>query len=149
MSNNTVRLHRVLSASPEKVYKAFTDPLAMAAWLPPHGFLCTVHSMDVRIGGSYKMSFTNFGTGHSHSFGGEYLEIIPNEFLKYTDTFDNPNLPGTMITTITLRKVLCGTELIAIQEGIPDAIPLEMCYLGWQESLDKLKHLVEPNFPDA
>lgn len=149
MSNNTVRLHRVLSASPEKVYKAFTDPLAMAAWLPPHGFLCTVHSMDMRIGGSYHMSFTNFGTGHSHSFGGEYLEIIPNEFLKYTDTFDNPNLPGTMITTITLRKVLCGTELIAIQEGIPDAIPLEMCYLGWQESLDKLKHLVEPNFPDA
>ena len=149
MSNNSVRLHRVLSASPEKVYKAFTDPLAMAAWLPPHGFLCTVHSMDIRIGGSYHMSFTNFGTGHSHSFGGEYLEIIPNELLKYTDTFDNPDLPGTMITTITLRKVLCGTELIATQEGIPDAIPLEMCYLGWQESLDKLKQLVEPNIPDA
>ena len=149
MPNNSVRLHRVLSASPEKVYKAFTDPLAMAAWLPPHGFLCTVHSMDIRIGGSYHMSFTNFGTGHSHSFGGEYLEIIPNELLKYTDTFDNPDLPGTMITTITLRKVLCGTELIATQEGIPDAIPLEMCYLGWQESLDKLKQLVEPNIPDA
>lgn len=149
MSNNSVHLHRVFSASPEKVYKAFTDPLAMAAWLPPHGFLCTVHSMDMRIGGSYHMSFTNFGTGHSHSFGGEYLEIIPNELLKYTDTFDNPDLPGTMITTITLRKVLCGTELIATQEGIPDAIPLEMCYLGWQESLDKLKQLVEPNIPDA
>ena len=149
MSNNTVHLHRVFSASPEKVYKAFTDSVAMAAWLPPYGFLCTVHSMDVRIGGSYHMSFTNFGTGHSHSFGGEYLEIIPNEFLKYTDKFDNPNLPGTMITTISLRKVLCGTELIATQEGIPDAIPLEMCYLGWQESLDKLKHLVEPNIPDA
>ncbi|MFM7338628.1 MAG: SRPBCC family protein [Bacteroidota bacterium] len=149
MSNNSVHLHRVFSASPEKVYKAFTDPLAMAAWLPPHGFLCTVHSMDMRIGGSYHMSFTNFGTGHSHSFGGEYLEIIPNELLKYTDTFDNPDLPGTMITTITLRKVLCGTELIATQEGIPDAIPLEMCYLGWQESLEKLKQLVEPNIPDA
>lgn len=149
MSNNSVHLHRVFSASPEKVYKAFTDPLAMAAWLPPHGFLCTVHSMDIRIGGSYHMSFTNFGTGHSHSFGGEYLEIIPNELLKYTDTFDNPDLPGTMITTITLRKVLCGTELIATQEGIPDAIPLEMCYLGWQESLEKLKQLVEPNIPDA
>ncbi|MFM7156701.1 MAG: SRPBCC family protein [Bacteroidota bacterium] len=149
MSNNSVRLHRVLSASPEKVYKAFTDSVAMAAWLPPHGFLCTVHSMDMRIGGSYHMSFTNFGTGHSHSFGGEYLEIIPNELLKYTDTFDNPDLPGTMITTITLRKVLCGTELIATQEGIPDAIPLEMCYLGWQESLEKLKQLVEPNIPDA
>ena len=149
MSNNTVHLHRVFSASLEKVYKAFTDSAAMAAWLPPYGFLCTVHSMDVRIGGSYTMSFTNFGTGHSHSFGGEYLEIIPNEFLKYSDKFDNPNLPGTMITTISLRNVLCGTELIATQEGIPDAIPLEMCYLGWQESLDKLKHLVEPNIPDA
>jgi uncharacterized protein YndB with AHSA1/START domain len=148
MTNNTVRLHRVFSASPEKVYKAFIDPIAMAAWLPPYGFLCTVHSMDIRIGGSYHMSFTNFGTGHSHSFGGEYLEIIPHELLKYTDRFDNPDLPGTMITTITLRKVLCGTELIAIQEGIPESIPLEMCYLGWQESLDKLKHLVEPNIPD-
>jgi uncharacterized protein YndB with AHSA1/START domain len=149
MSNNSVRLHRIFSASPEKVYKAFTDSTAMAAWLPPHGLLCTVHSMDVRIGGSYHMSFTNFGTGHSHSFDGEYLEIIPNELLKYTDTFDNPDMPGTMITTITLRKVLCGTELIATQEGIPAAIPIEMCYLGWQESLDKLKQLVEPNIPDA
>jgi len=149
MSNNSVRLHRIFSASPEKVYKAFTDSTAMAAWLPPNGFLCTVHSMDIRIGGSYHMSFTNFGTGHSHSFGGEYLEIIPNELLKYTDTFDNPDMPGTMITTITLRKVLCGTELIATQEGIPAAIPIEMCYLGWQESLDKLKQLVEPTIPDA
>ena len=149
MSNNSVHLHRIFSASPEKVYKAFTDSTAMAAWLPPHGFLCTVHSMDIRIGGSYHMSFINFGTGHSHSFGGEYLEIIPNEFLKYTDKFDNPDLPGTMITTIILRKVLCGTELIATQEGIPAAIPIEMCYLGWQESLDKLKQLVEPIIPDA
>lgn len=149
MTKNKVTLHRVFTASPEKVYKAFTNPDALASWIPPYGFLCQVHSMDLQIGGHYKMSFTNFTTGTSHSFGGEYLEIRQNEFLKYTDQFDDPNLPGQMITTIALRKVLCGTELIATQEGIPDAIPTEMCYLGWQESLEKLKRLVEPNIPDA
>jgi uncharacterized protein YndB with AHSA1/START domain len=149
MKNNKVTLHRVFTASPEKVYKAFTDADAMASWLPPYGFVCKVHSMDAQVGGKYKMSFINFGTGSSHSFGGEYLEIKPNEFLKYTDEFDDPNLPGQMITTIELKSVLCGTELIATQEGIPDAIPTEMCYLGWQESLEKLKKLVEPNIPDA
>jgi uncharacterized protein YndB with AHSA1/START domain len=149
MTNNTVKLHRVFAAPIEKVYKAFTEADAMAAWLPPYGFVCKVHSMDFKIGGSYKMSFTNFTTGSSHSFGGEYLEIVTNELLKYTDKFDDPNLPGQMITTIELKKVLCGTELYATQEGIPDLIPTEMCYLGWQESLDKLKRLVEPNIPDA
>lgn len=149
MSTNTVSLHRVFTASPEKVFKAFTDADAMASWIPPYGFLCKVHSMDVRVGGSYRMSFTNFTTGSSHSFGGEYVAITPNELLKYTDRFDDPNLPGEMITTIQFRKVSCGTELIATQEGIPDMIPVEMCYLGWQESLDKLKRLVEPNIPDA
>lgn len=149
MTNNKVSLHRVFTASPEKLYKAFIDPDAMASWLPPYGFVCKVHSMDVQVGGQYKMSFTNFSTGSCHSFGGEYIEIIPNERLIYTDRFDDPNLPGQMITTIELRKVLCGTALFATQEGIPDAIPLEMCYLGWQESLDKLKRLVEPNIPDA
>jgi uncharacterized protein YndB with AHSA1/START domain len=146
---NTVTLHRIFTAPVEKVYKAFTDAAAMASWLPPYGFVCTVHSLNPVIGGNYKMSFTNFTTGSSHSFGGEYVEIIPNELLKYTDQFDDPNLPGQMITTIQLKSVLCGTELIATQEGIPDAIPVEMCYLGWQESLDKLKRLVEPNIPDA
>jgi len=149
MENNKVTLHRVFSASPEKVFKAFTDADAMASWLPPYGFVCKVHSMDAQVGGKYKMSFTNFGTGSRHSFGGEYLEIRPNEFLKYTDEFDDPNMPGQMITTIELKSVLCGTELIATQEGIPDAIPTEMCYLGWQESLEKLKKLVEPIIPDA
>lgn len=149
MAENKVSLHRVFSASPEKIYRAFTNADAMAAWFPPYGFVCKVHSMNVEIGGQYKMSFTNFTTGNSHTFGGEYLEIRPNEFLKYTDQFEDPNLPGKMITTIELRKVICGTELIATQEGIPDAIPTEMCYLGWQESLDKLKRLVEPNIPDA
>lgn len=149
MTTNKITLHRVLSANPEKVFKAFTDPDALASWLPPYGFVCRVHSMDFRVGGQYKMSFTNFTTGNSHTFGGEYLEIKTNELLKYTDRFDDPNLPGQMITTIKLREVLCGTELIATQEGIPDAIPTEMCYLGWQESLDKLKRLVEPNIPDA
>jgi uncharacterized protein YndB with AHSA1/START domain len=146
---NTVTLHRIFTAPVEKVYKAFTDAAAMASWLPPYGFVCTVHSLNPVIGGTYKMTFTNFGTGSSHSFGGEYVEVIPNELLKYTDQFDDPNLPGQMITTIKLKSVLCGTELIATQEGIPDAIPVEMCYLGWQESLDKLKRLVEPNIPDA
>jgi len=149
MTKNTVRIHRVLAASPEKVYKAFTDADAMASWLPPYGFICKVHHMDIKLGGTYKMSFTNFTTGSSHSFGGEYIEIKPNELIKYTDQFDDPDLPGQMITTIELKKVLCGTELFATQEGIPDAIPKEMCYLGWQESMDKLKRLVEPNIPDA
>jgi uncharacterized protein YndB with AHSA1/START domain len=149
MSTNKVTLHRVFAASPEKVYKAFTDADAMASWLPPYGFVCRVHSMDVQVGGRYRMSFTNFTTGNTHFFGGEYVEIRPNEYLKYTDQFDDPNLPGLMITTITLRKVICGTELFATQDGIPEAIPVEMCYLGWQESLDKLKRLVEPNIPDA
>ncbi len=149
MATNSVKLHRVFTADSEKVFKAFTDPDAMASWLPPYGFVCRVHSMDVRPGGKYKMSFTNFTTGNSHSFGGEYLEIIPGELLKYTDQFDDPNLPGQMITTIQLKKVLCGTEIFASQEGIPESIPAEMCYLGWQESLDKLKRLVEPNIPDA
>jgi uncharacterized protein YndB with AHSA1/START domain len=149
MSTNTVKLHRVFTASPEKLFKAFTNPDAMASWLPPYGFICKIHSMDVKVGGSYKMSFTNFTTGSSHSFGGEYLEIVPNELLKYSDRFDDPNMPGQMVTTIELRKVMCGTELTATQEGIPEMIPTEMCYLGWQESLDKLKRLVEPNIPDA
>ncbi|MBP6182697.1 SRPBCC family protein [Flavobacterium sp.] len=149
MATNTVQLHRVFTAPAEKVFKAFIDADAMASWLPPYGFVCKVHSIDAKIGGTYKMSFTNFTTGKSHSFGGEYLEIIPNELLKYTDEFDDPNLPGQMITTIQLKSVLCGTELFVTQEGIPNAIPTEMCYLGWQESLDKLKRLVEPNIPDA
>ena len=149
MKSNQVNLHRILAAPIEKVYKAFTDADAMTAWIPPYGFLCKVHSMDVKIGGTYKMSFTNFTTGNGHSFGGEYLEIKPNEFIKYSDRFDDPNLPGQMITTIELKSVSCGTELFATQEGIPEAIPPEMCYLGWQESLDKLKRLVEPNIPDA
>lgn len=149
MSTNSVTLHRVLKASPEKVYRAFTESNALASWLPPYGFTCVVHNMDVKVGGNYKMSFTNFSTGNSHSFGGEYLEIKPNEFLKYTDKFDDPNLPGEMITSIWLTKVSCGTELKAIQEGIPVVIPIEMCYLGWQESLEKLAKLVEPVIPDA
>lgn len=149
MKSNSVKLHRILAASPEKVFKAFTDADAMAAWLPPYGFVCKVHSLDAKVGGSYKMSFTNFSTSSSHSFGGEYLEIVPNQSLKYTDTFDDPNLTGEMITTVQLTTVSCGTELHITQTGIPDMIPSEMCYLGWQESLDKLKRLVEPNIPDA
>lgn len=149
MADNFVKLHRVFTASPEKVFKAFTDADAMASWLPPYGFVCSVHSMDFKVGGTYKMSFKNFTTGNSHSFGGNYIEIVPNEFIKYSDQFDDPSLPGQMITTIELKRVSCGTELFATQEGIPDVIPTEMCYLGWQESLDKLKRLVEPNIPDA
>ena len=149
MSTNSVTLHRVLATNPEKVFRAFTDANAMAAWLPPYGFLGKVHHMDFKVGGSYKMSFINFTTGSSHSFGGEYLDIQPNALLKYTDRFDNPDLPGEMITTITFKAVICGTEIHATQEGIPSVIPAEMCYLGWQESLDKLKRLVEPNIPDA
>lgn len=149
MQDNSVSLHRVIKATPEKVYRAFTEALALAAWLPPYGFLATVHQMETKVGGTYKMSFTNFSTGNSHSFGGKYLEIEPNRFLKYTDTFDDPNLPGDMITSVWLKKVLGGTELKVIQEGIPSVIPLEMCYLGWQDSLDKLAKLVEPEIPDA
>lgn len=149
MANNTIKLHRFFAAPLERIYKAFTDADAMASWVPPYGFVCKVHHMDVKIGGTYKMTFTNFSTGNGHSFGGEYLEIIPNEVIKYSDRFDDPNMPGQMITTIEFRKVVCGTELFATQEGIPEAIPVEMCYLGWQESLDKLKRLVEPNIPDA
>jgi uncharacterized protein YndB with AHSA1/START domain len=149
MSSNKVQLHRVIVAPVEKVYRAFTNPDAMASWLPPYGFIAKVHEMDVREGGSYRMSFINFTTGNGHSFGGEYVTIKPNELLRYTDRFNDPNLPGEMITTIQLKAVSCGTELIAIQEGIPAVIPTEMCYLGWQESLDKLKRLVEPNIPDA
>lgn len=146
---STVKLHRVFTAPPEKVFKAFTDPDAMASWFPPYGFVCKVHAFDMKVGGTYKMSFFNFSTGSSHSFGGEYLEIVPNQKLKFSDRFDDPNLPGEMTTTVTLSNVLCGTELHITQEGIPDAIPAEMCYLGWQESLEKLKKLVEPNIPDA
>ena len=149
MANNSVSLHRVLKASPEKVYRAFTDPKAIAAWLPPYGFLCTVHEMNVKVDGTFRMSFHNFSTGNGHSFGGKYLEIKPNEFLKYTDKFDDPNLPGEMMTTVSLKKVMVGTEIRITQEGIPEAIPAEMCYLGWQESLEKLAKLVEPDIPDA
>ena len=149
MSNNSVSLHRVIKTSPEKLYRAFTEATAIASWLPPYGFLCTVHEMKVQAGGSFKMSFHNFSTGNGHSFGGKYLEIKPNELLKYTDKFDDPNLPGEMITTVWLRKVIGGTELKVLQEGIPAAIPVEMCYLGWQDSLDKLTKLVEPEIPDA
>lgn len=142
--SGTVHLHRVLKAPPERVYRAFTTPEAMAKWIPPFGFTCTVHHMEPNVGGTFKMSFTNFTTQQSHSFGGEYLELVPNEFLRYTDTFDDPNLPGIMQVTVTLKPVSCGTDLSIIQEGIPDAIPLEMCYLGWQESLVQLAMLVEP-----
>jgi uncharacterized protein YndB with AHSA1/START domain len=148
MSKNEVSLHRVLKTSPEKVYRAFTEATAIASWLPPYGFLCTVHEMNVKPNGTYKMSFHNFSTGNGHSFGGKYIEIKPNEFLKYTDKFDDPNLPGEMTTSVWLRKVLVGTEIKILQENIPSVIPAEMCYLGWQESLDKLARLVEPNIPD-
>jgi len=145
---NTIQLHRVLSALPEKVYRAFLDPEAMVKWLPPHGFTAQLHSMNVQVGGGYKMSFTNFTTGKKHSFGVKYLELIPDKLIKYTDQFDDPNLPGEMHVTITLNKVSCGTDLTIIQEGIPDAIPVEMCYLGWQQSLNLLIQLVEPNITD-
>jgi len=149
MSNNSVTLHRVLTASPEKIFRAFSDAAAFSSWIPPYGFLCVTHQLDFRVGGNYKMTFTNFSTGNGHSFGGEFLEIKPGEFLKYTDKFDDPNLPGEMITSVWFKKVLCGTDLKITQEGIPSAIPVEMCYLGWQESLEKLKKLVEPEIPDA
>ena len=148
MTTNTVTLHRVLRAPAERVYRAFVDAGAMAKWLPPYGFTCQVHHMDARVGGSFRMSFTNFGTGHGHAFGGEYLELVPNERLRYTDTFDDPNLPGEMQVTVSLKTVLCGTEISIVQEGIPAVIPAEMCYLGWQESLAQLANLVEPEIPD-
>jgi uncharacterized protein YndB with AHSA1/START domain len=143
----TVRFHRVLKAPPERVYRAFTTAEAMAKWIPPHGFICTVLHMEPRVDGTFKMSFTNFTTQQSHSFGGEYLELIPNELLRYTDKFDDPNMPGVMQVTVSLKPVSCGTDLSVVQEGIPDVIPVEMCYLGWQESLAQLAMLVEPEIP--
>jgi len=144
----TVTLHRVLKAPAERVYRAFLDADAMSKWLPPHGFTGKVHEMDARVGGGYRMSFTNFGTGHSHAFGGTYLELVPNEKLRYNDRFDSSDLPGEMEVTVTLKSVMTGTELHIVQQGIPDAIPVEFCYLGWQESLNLLAQLVEPNIPD-
>jgi len=151
MSNltNTVRLHRVFRSTSERVYRAFLDPDAMAKWIPPHGFTGKVHNMDASVGGGYQMSFTNFGTGMSHSFGGKYIELKPFERIRYTDQFDDPNMPGEMQVTISLRSVACGTELTIVQEGVPSVIPVEFCYLGWQESLSLLAHLVEPEIPDG
>jgi uncharacterized protein YndB with AHSA1/START domain len=145
---STVRLHRVFKGTPERVFRAFTRPDALAKWLPPYGFTCTVHEYEAKAGGIHRMSFTNMTSGKSHSFGGKYLEFKPNELLKYTDKFDDPNLPGEMTVTVTLKKVVCGTELSVVQEGIPDVIPPEMCYLGWQESLMQLANLVDPEIPD-
>nr|WP_295078734.1 SRPBCC family protein [uncultured Roseateles sp.] len=147
MSEQTVRLHRVLRAKPEKVYRAFLDAGAMAKWLPPYGFTCTVHHMDARVGGTFRMSFQNFSNGSGHAFGGEYLELVPHERIRYTDKFDDPNMPGVMEVLVTLKPVMCGTELNIAQSGIPAMIPLEMCYLGWQESLTQLASLVEPEIP--
>jgi uncharacterized protein YndB with AHSA1/START domain len=147
-ATNTIRLHRVLRATPERVYRAFLDPDAKAKWLPPHGFTGKVHHLEAKVGGTYKMSFTNFTTGKSHTFGGTYVELTPHERIRYTDQFDDPNLPGEMQVTIELKKVLCGTELHVTQEGVPAVIPAEMCYLGWQESLILLAQLVEPEIPD-
>ena len=148
MSSNTIKLHRVLRAPAEKVYRAFLDADALAKWLPPNGFTCKVHEMNANVGGRFRMSFTNFSTGKGHSFGGTYVELKPHERIRYTEEFDDPNLPGEMQTTITLKKVLCGTEVTIVQEGIPAAIPVEMCYLGWQESLVSLAKLVEPEIRD-
>ena len=148
MTTGTVRLHRVLRTTPEKVYRAFTTADAMARWLPPNGFLCKVHHMDPKVGGTFKMSFTNFSTGNGHSFGGTYLDLVPGSLIRYTDKFDDPNLAGEMVTTVNLKKVSCGTEINVVQEGIPSMIPTEMCYLGWQESLEYLARLVEPEIPD-
>ena len=147
MATNTVRLHRVFRATPERIYRAFLDADAMAKWLPPYGFTCKVQHMNAKVGGTFKMSFTNFGTGQGHSFGGEYQELVPHKSIRYTDRFDDPNLPGEMQVTVSLKQVSCGTELAIVQEGIPAAIPLEMCYLGWQESLVQLARLVEPEIP--
>ena len=148
MSSRSVRLHRVLRARPEKVYRAFLEGDALAKWLPPYGFTCTVHHLEAAVGGTFKMSFRNFSTGNSHSFGGDYLELVPNQRIRYADKFDDPNLPGVMEVTVSLKPVVCGTELSIVQENIPEAIPLEMCYLGWQESLAQLATLVEPEIPD-
>jgi uncharacterized protein YndB with AHSA1/START domain len=148
-ATNTVRLHRVLRAPVDRVYRAFLDPDAKAKWMPPHGFTGKVHEMDARVGGGYRMSFTNFGTGSRHSFGGTYIELTPHERIRYTDKFDDPNLPGEMQVTVTLRTVSCGTELAIVQEGLPPVIPVEACYLGWQESLSQLAQLVQPTIPDA
>ena len=148
-STNTVRLHRVLRAPPDRVYRAFLDADAMVKWLPPHGFTGKVHHLDARVGGGYRMSFTNFGTGKSHAFGGQYVELTPHERIRYTDRFEDPGMPGEMRVTISLRKVLCGTELTIVQEGLPAAIPVEFCYAGWQESLALLAHLVDPEIPDG
>ena len=147
MATNMVRLYRVLRAPPERVYRAFLDPEAMVKWLPPHGFTAKVQHLEATVGGTYRMSFTNFSTGSGHSFGGEYLELIPNERIRHTDQFDDPNLPGTMQTTVVLKQVFCGTELNVVQEGLPEAIPIEACYLGWQESLTLLAQLVEAQIP--
>ena len=148
MSINSLTLHRVLTANPQKVYRAFMDPVALAFWLPPYGFLCVIHNMDARVNGEYKMTFVNFSTDKGQSFGGKFLELKPNEFLKYTDKFDDPGLPGEMTTSVWLRKVSCGTELKILQENIPAVIPIEMCYLGWQDSLEKLAKLVQPEISD-
>ncbi len=147
MPSNTVQLHRVLRTKPEKVYRAFLDPDALSRWLPPYGYLCKVHHMDAKVKGTFKMSFINFSSGNGHSFGGEYLELIPNELIQYTDQFDDPNLPGVMKITVSLKPVACGTDVSIVQAGIPAAIPVEMCYLGWQESLLQLANLVEPDIP--
>ena len=144
MSTGTVQLHRVLKAKPEKIYRAFLDPAAMAKWIAPYGFTCTVHHMDAKVGGTFKMSFQNFSNGQEHAFGGEYLELVPGQLLRYTDKFDDPNLPGELQVTVSLKPVACGTELNVVQSGIPEVIPVEMCYLGWQESLEQLAKLVEP-----
>ncbi len=148
MPTNTVRLHRVLRATPEKIYRAFLDADAMAKWLPPYGFTCKVHHMDAKVGGTFRMSFSNFSTGHGHAFGGEYRELVQNERIRYSDTFDDPNMPGEMETTVVLAPVSCGTDVNITQQGIPAMIPVEMCYLGWQESLAQLATLVEPTIPD-
>lgn len=145
MSDRSVHLHRVLKTSTDKVYRAFLEASALAKWLPPYGFTCTVHHLDAKVGGTFRMSFHNFGTGNGHSFGGEYLELVPNQRIRYTDTFEDPNLPGVLEVTVSLKPVLCGTELDVTQTGIPEMIPLEMCYLGWQESLEQLAKLVEPD----
>jgi len=147
MATNTVRLHRVLRAPPAKVYRAFLNADAMAKWIPPNGFTCTVHQMEAKVGGTFRMSFTNFTTGKGHSFGGEYLELVPEKSIRYTDKFDDPNFPGVIQVSVTLKAVSCGTDLSIVQEGIPDVIPVEMCYLGWQESLVGLANLVEPEIP--
>ncbi|MCX7277092.1 MAG: SRPBCC family protein [Burkholderiales bacterium] len=147
MATGTVRLHRVLKTRPEKIYRAFLDATALAKWLPPYGFVCKVQHMEAKVGGTFKMSFENFSTGQGHSFGGEYKKLVPNEVIQYTDTFDDPNLPGEILVTVSLKPVLCGTEVHIEQSGLPEVIPVEMCYLGWQESLAQLANLVEPEIP--